>query len=115
MKLNEYQQLSKRTMNADQTREEKMINCALGITGEGGEVADIIKKAFFHGHGLNNGTKILLAGELGDVLFYISNMADQIGLTLEEVATMNVEKLMLRYPSGFSTEDSIKRVDTQRE
>jgi hypothetical protein len=46
-----------------------------------------------------------------DVLFYIVNLCSAYGLSVEEIAIGNVEKLLKRYPNGFSKEDSIRRVD----
>ena len=106
MKLNEYQELSKRTMpNAD---EKGIAGYALGMVCEAGEVGDVIKKEIFHGHPRN---KEKVKDELGDVLHYLSGVASMYGLTLEEVATYNIEKLMKRYPSGFNPEKSINRTE----
>lgn len=103
MKLNEYQELSSRTAAK---HENELINYGLGIAGEAGEVADLIKKASFHGHHIN---KDDVKKELGDVLWYVSQLARLAGLTFEEVAQGNIDKLMKRYPEGFSTERSINR------
>ncbi|MEK3819669.1 nucleoside triphosphate pyrophosphohydrolase family protein [Cytobacillus sp. FSL W8-0315] len=110
MKLNEYQELAKRTHNEDLPQPQALCNYALGITGEAGEVADHIKKGVFHGHEMNRHE---LAKELGDVMWYVANLANLAGFTLEQVATMNVTKLMKRFPNGFNSEDSKKRVDAK--
>lgn len=78
----------------------------LGLVGEAGEVADIIKKHLGHGHALDDEA---LAHELGDVLWYIAVMAASLGYTMSDIARMNIDKLKLRYPQGFSTERSIYR------
>lgn len=106
MKLNEYQALAERTANHNQ--DFALANWGLGLTGEAGEVADLIKKSVFHGHTIDREE---IKKELGDTLWYLAQIATAAGLTLEEVATANVEKLKKRYPDGFSTEASIKRVD----
>lgn len=105
MKLNEYQELAGRTANP---HENALLNYGLGLGGESGEVQELIKKFAFHGHVIQ---KDSIKNELGDVLWYLSNIAKTAGLTLEEIATANIEKLRKRYPEGFSVEDSIKRVD----
>ncbi|SDM17828.1 nucleoside triphosphate pyrophosphohydrolase family protein [Bacillus sp. OK048] len=105
MKLNEYQEISARTANS---HDFELANYGLGITGEAGEVADLIKKAVFHGHAI---PKDAIKKELGDVLWYLSQIARLAGLTLEEVATGNIEKLMKRYPDGFSRERSVNRCE----
>nr|WP_254178579.1 nucleoside triphosphate pyrophosphohydrolase family protein [Cytobacillus oceanisediminis] len=83
-------------------------NYGLGLNGEAGEVADILKKGIFHGHEMNRHE---LAKELGDVLWYVANIAHLAGFTLEKIALMNVDKLMRRYPTGFDAERSVNRVD----
>lgn len=79
----------------------------LGLAGESGEVADIIKKHVGHGHVLDEQS---LKKELGDVLWYISNICTLLDISLEDIALANIEKLRNRYPNGFSTENSINRV-----
>lgn len=107
MKLNEYQALATRTANP---HENALLNYGLGICEEAGEVSGLIKKSSFHGHTIEQSD---IKKELGDVLWYLSNIAKLAGLTLEEVATANISKLSKRYPEGFSIEDSIKRVDVE--
>lgn len=104
--LNDYQNLSKRTMNSDQTYKEELSNYGLGLSGESGEVCDLLKKSLYHGHKLDIEH---LKKELGDVLFYLTAIATKEGLTLEEIANVNIEKLLKRYPDGFSQEKSINR------
>lgn len=80
---------------------------ALGIAGEAGEVADLIKKHVAHGHELDEAK---LTRELGDVLWYVAALAHDIGVSLSTVAHENVEKLKARYPDGFDRERSKNRV-----
>ncbi len=70
----------------------------LGLTGEAGEVANIVKKIQrdFDGE-LTDEVRLKLKDELGDVLWYISACADELGMTLAEVAEYNVEKLANRH------------------
>jgi NTP pyrophosphatase (non-canonical NTP hydrolase) len=82
----------------------------LGIAGEAGECADLIKKHIGHGHPLD---VVKLKLELGDVLWYVAGLAELAGLTLSEVASANLAKLEKRYPSGFNTADSIARRDVK--
>jgi NTP pyrophosphatase (non-canonical NTP hydrolase) len=107
MTLNTYRKAAVRTASSmSDALSVRLLNGALGLTGESGEVADIIKKWYFHNHDLD---KQHLVEELGDVMWYIASMADALGVTLDEVARVNVEKLMRRYPNGFSTEASKNR------
>lgn len=109
MTPNEYQREAMRTAaGMDYSTMEPIVNAALGIAGEGGEVADIIKKHIFQGHELD---REHVAKELGDVLWYIALGAHSIGYSLEDVMDMNVEKLRKRYPDGFESDRSIHRVE----
>lgn len=70
----------------------------LGLAGEAGEVANIVKKIQRdHGGVLNDEIRANLKDELGDVLWYISACADELGLTLDEIAAFNVNKLAKRH------------------
>lgn len=75
--------------------------CALGLTGEAGEVAEKVKKIIRDKGGkVNEEDKQDLKKELGDVLWYVTDMADQLGFTLEEVAQANIDKLQSRKDRG---------------
>ncbi len=70
----------------------------LGLAGEAGEVANIVKKIQRdHGGAINDEIREMLKDELGDVLWYISACADELGLTLNEIAEFNVAKLAKRH------------------
>ena len=70
----------------------------LGLAGEAGEVANIVKKIQRdHSDVITEEIRGKLKDELGDVLWYISACADELGLTLAEVAEYNVDKLMKRH------------------
>lgn len=83
---------------------------ALGVAGEAGEVADMVKKHLGHGHELDRDK---LIKELGDVLWYVAGLAHLLDVPLSHVAFQNVLKLEKRYPNGFSHEASKARVDEQ--
>jgi NTP pyrophosphatase (non-canonical NTP hydrolase) len=108
MNFKEYSEKALRTAGMYDTVYDQMENAALGMTGEAGEVADIIKKFKFQGHELSEEE---IAKECGDQLWYINLMANAIGKSLEEIAAMNIEKLEKRYPTNqFRVEDSVNRV-----
>ena len=86
----------------------ELLNGALGLTGEAGEVSDMIKKHIFHGHDLNRGE---LVKEIGDCAWYLALLCHAIDISLDEVLIANVEKLRNRYPEGFSSEASINRTE----
>lgn len=106
MTPNEYQKAAMRTSSIDSTNTEHLINGALGLTGEAGEVADIVKKHMFQGHSIDRDH---IAKELGDVLWYVAETATAIGYDLEKIMNMNIHKLYARYPDGFSAERSQNR------
>lgn len=91
MTLNEYQRLSRRTAGPAHTPEI----LALGLAGESGEVCDLIKKSHERATPVNLDAILL---ELGDTLWYLSNLSGTYGWTLAEVAQANIEKLAARYP-----------------
>lgn len=108
MTPNEYQIAAMRTSSKTILPSEHLMNGALGLAGEAGEVADIVKKATFQGHTIN---REHIAKELGDVCWYIAETANAIGYDLETIMRMNIDKLMKRYPDGFSADRSQNRED----
>lgn len=70
----------------------------LGLAGEAGEVANIVKKIQRDNDGvITEEVRAKLKDELGDVLWYISACSDELGLTLSDVAAYNVDKLARRH------------------
>lgn len=110
MTMNEYQTEAMRTAfgMCGNCEENLMLNGAMGLNGEAGEVIDILKKYMFQGHKLDAEH---LSKELGDCLWYIAVCAKGAGYTLAEIAQMNVEKLRKRYPNGFEVEKSLHRAE----
>lgn len=111
MTFNEYQKQSKKTANyhgcmdyasvgeqATPENVESLIYCSLGLAGEAGEVVENIKKFLRDDNSeLTQDRKGKIMAELGDVLWYVANLADAVGYTLEEVAEYNIIKLKKRY------------------
>lgn len=108
--LDEYQAETRRTMSSIGDEKLQLAVLALGLTGESGELADMIKKHLGHGHPLDKNKVIK---EIGDVLWYAARIADALDVSLSTVVLSNVEKLRIRYPNGFSTEASLNRADTE--
>jgi NTP pyrophosphatase (non-canonical NTP hydrolase) len=96
------------TLNPALSERDVLINGVMGLCGESGEVIDIVKKHLAQGHELNREKMI---DELGDVAWYIAEIATVLDVPLEDILTRNIEKLKCRYPEGFSTEKSINRED----
>ena len=106
--LDEYQELALRTANTDDTI-DIIMNAGLGLNGESGEIADMIKKFKYQGHKIIDREKMI--EELGDVIWYAALMAHGLNIKLSEVADRNISKLMTRYPKGFDPERSMNRDD----
>ena len=109
MNFYEYDAAVMRTAGPATTRHDALALSALGLAGESGEFADMIKKHLYHGHPLSMEKYV---EELGDILWYLSRACDAVVISLHDVAEANIAKLQLRYPEGFSTERSINRGDT---
>ncbi|RLD08958.1 MAG: nucleotide pyrophosphohydrolase [Chloroflexota bacterium] len=103
-----YQELANRSAGAGGDGERRLMVSALGLAGEAGEFANLVKKMTAHGHAFDPAS---LKDELGDVLWYLAEAATASGLNLNEIAQDNVDKLLKRYPEGFSQQDSINRED----
>ena len=99
VELSEYQRLSRRT--AEYPREAWLAYPALGLAGEAGEVAEHAKKAIRDDGGeVSDERRTAMAKELGDVLWYVAQLASELGLELEEIAQVNLEKLLSRQRRG---------------
>lgn len=97
MKFEEYQSEASQTAHYPR-RLENLEYPTLGLAGEAGEVANIVKKIQRdHGGEINDEIRQKLKDELGDVLWYISACADELGLSLTEIAEYNVAKLAKRH------------------
>ena len=106
MQINEYQNLAMKTLNKNLKKEDVLINGVMGLCGESGEVIDIVKKHLHQGHQLN---KEDIIKELGDVAWYLAEVAYAIDVDLETVFIKNIEKLKKRFPNGFEVAKSINR------
>lgn len=105
MTLNEYQELAVRT-DIPTEKMRGLLIAVMGMAGEAGESLEHLKKVIEQGHDLDT---IKLIEEGGDCLWYIAKLARYCGVTLEELARRNIEKLKKRYPNGFSVERSRQR------
>lgn len=123
MTINEYQRLALRTdplnspyfaFGGDLSDFKKKLDLnhirllegLLGLSGEGGEAADLMKKFLFQGHPFD---REHMAKELGDIAWYLAISADALGYDLETIFQMNIDKLRARYPEGFEVEKSLHR------
>lgn len=74
---------------------DRLSNCAFGLSGESGEIVDLIKKHLHQNKELNIEE---LKFEIGDLFWYIANLLDLLKLDLNEILNLNIEKLLERYP-----------------
>lgn len=106
MDANEYQRQAGRTClespDFDITPKEVMIAwVAIGLAGEAGEVAEVVKKGIFHQQGIE---REKIKKELGDVLWYVAALCTHLEIPMAEVMQHNIEKLTARFPVGYSPE-----------
>jgi len=100
MNFNDYQNKSRKTAGYP-TIGHPVIYPTLGLANEAGEVAGKIKKVFRDRDGqINEETREALKAELGDVLWYIAQVATELDLTLDESAEYNIAKLYDRLERG---------------
>lgn len=112
MMTSEYEYKAHRTINHSLSSEMQLANAALGLAGEAGEFADLVKKILCQGKGMD---KEKLKDELGDVCWYIALACYELNMTMEDVMKANLQKLKIRYPDGFSNENSEARVDVVKD
>ena len=78
----------------------RLLTAAVGISAEGGEFTEIVKKIAFQGKELTEDTKVHLMKELGDVFWYIAQACNALGLDFQTIVVTNMMKLASRYPGG---------------
>ena len=88
----------------------RLLTAAVGISAEGGEFMEIVKKMVFQGKPWNDDNREHLIIELGDVMWYVANACIALGVDFDDVVKGNVKKLEKRYPGGsFSIDKSENR------
>lgn len=95
-----YREFVEKSLLGFEDRADSMTLAALGLAGEAGEVADIIKKEVWHGKPRD---RQHLIEELGDVRWYLELAAKILGVSMKQIEHANREKLVKRYPTGFAT------------
>jgi NTP pyrophosphatase (non-canonical NTP hydrolase) len=124
MKVKEYQDLAMRTNDgkAKERLEMKMmgnqivdiggvLNAALGLSGEVGELNDMIKKFVFHQKPMDESH---FKRELGDICWYLAMMCEACEYNLEDIMQINIDKLKARYPEGFDITKANNRDETDK-
>lgn len=109
MNFEQYQEKSRVTAkypNAD----DNYVYPTLGLAGEAGEVAEKIKKVIRDKGGkIDDETREAIKKELGDVLWYLAQLATELKISLEDVATGNLAKLYDRMERGKLSGDGDNR------
>jgi NTP pyrophosphatase (non-canonical NTP hydrolase) len=90
---------------------ERILTAAIGISAEGGEFAEIVKKCIFQGKPMDDDAQYHMKRELGDIMWYIVQACIALNISLEDVIDTNIDKLEARYPDGFEAFRSNHRSD----
>lgn len=105
MDFDKYQALARRTQNRRLNHDQRLNHALRGLPAEVGEVCGLFQK-IYQGHPLNIDKVV---DEMGDVFWFMAELADELGISLNDVAENNIAKLRKRYPDGFSEEESLHR------
>lgn len=109
MDFKEYQELAKKTAMYPKIT-EGVVYPMLGLAGEAGEVANKVKKIFRDDKGvITDSRKEEIKKELGDLLWYVAQVGTELDISLEDIASENIEKLKSRFGRGTVTGDGDNR------
>jgi NTP pyrophosphatase (non-canonical NTP hydrolase) len=88
----------------------RMVHAALGFASEAGELASPIKAHWIYGRELDEEN---ILEEAGDALFYLQALLTECGYTIDDAMAYNIQKLMKRYPQGYTDQAAIARADKE--
>ena len=88
------------TLDGEGSNIHRLLTAAVGISAEGGEFMEIVKKMVFQGKPWNDDNREHLIIEVGDVLCYVMQACKALEVSIDDVVAGNVEKLKKRYPGG---------------
>lgn len=103
----EYQLAARRTQNTELPLWAKREHAKMGLVSEVGEIMGLFQKTY-QGHTFDESALKL---EIGDCFWFLSELCDCYGWTLDEVLQANIDKLKIRYPERFKPEQSINRIE----
>ena len=89
-----------RDLEGDDCEIHRLLTAAVGISAEGGEFLEIVKKITFQGKPYDEASINHLKIELGDVLWYVAQACMALDVSLDDVIAQNITKLAARYPEG---------------
>jgi len=94
-----------RIRDLEETSEmHRLLTAAVGMSAEGGEFLEIVKKIIFQGKPYNEDNVRHLKIELGDILWYVAQACMALDISLDEITDMNIDKLSKRFPDGHFSE-----------
>lgn len=101
MELREYQRKAHETSRSTEIGGSTLLYPVLGLLGEAGELANKIKKVYrdYDGH-VDGARHDSIVDETGDILWYLAEICTQLGISLDRVAAMNIDKLHSRQQRG---------------
>ena len=88
-----------------------LLTAAIGLSSEGGEFSEIVKKILFQGKTMDQSVRFHMERELGDILWYLANACTALNINLQQVMEENERKLQARYPDGFEVTKSENRAE----
>lgn len=92
---------------------KRLLHAGIGLSTEGGEFLDALKKHIFYGKELD---RVNLSEEIGDIFWYLAIACDELGIEFETVMARNIEKLKARYGEKFTEERAENRdLDKERD
>jgi NTP pyrophosphatase (non-canonical NTP hydrolase) len=112
MNFDEYSRLAVKTA-AQLGYEKELVHYTLGLVDEVGELASAVKKNIAYGKPLDI---VNIKEELGDLMWFASNLMTLLEIDFDEVLEKNIKKLSVRYPNGFNKQDALVRnLQSERE
>jgi NTP pyrophosphatase (non-canonical NTP hydrolase) len=90
---------------------QDILHAAVGVSGEGGELLDAVKKCWIYNKPLSPEVIENLKEEAGDALFYIQHLCNILGCSMQDLINGNIDKLCKRYPQGYSDAAALARAD----
>ena len=89
-----------RELEGDNCEIHRLLTAAVGISAEGGEFMEIVKKIIFQGKPYNEDNIFHMKRELGDIFWYLAQACMALDTDFDELMEMNIDKLKARYPGG---------------
>lgn len=90
----------------------RLLHGTMGICTEAGELLDAVKKGMYYGKPMDY---VNIREEIGDLLWYMALIIDEMGWSFEQIMEENINKLKTRYPEKFTEEKAINRdLETER-